>query len=161
MLLTLLSCLRCAGVNPDKKAEETRIVERLKAVVDGPASGAQYFWSDKSKARVLATLLDRAWRAVLLLESCRSTLAKVHRAMFPHNEQPQGIPALLMRFREGKAIQKMLRAKLVGGANIAFAYLRLHWSNFNFEGATEGFPERSHYTSTLGWARKVISQVQK
>ena len=110
---------------------------------------------------MLATLLDRTWRAVLLLDSCRGTLARVHRAMFPHNEQPQGIPAILTRFRDGKAIQKMLRAELVGGANIAFAYLRLHWSNFNFEGATEGLSERSHYTSTLGWARKVICQVQK
>ena len=102
-----------AGVNPDRKAEETRIVERLDRILDGTASGAQYFWCDRSKARVLATLLDRAWRDVLLLESCRSTLAKVHRAMFPHNEQPQGIPALLTRFRDGNVIQKMMCAELV------------------------------------------------
>ena len=120
MLLTLLTCLRCAGVNPGKKAEETRVEERLDMAVVGTASGSQYFWSDRPKARVLATLLDHAWRSVLLLEFCRSTLAKVHRTMFPHNEQPQGIPALLTRFRDGKAIQKMLRAELVGGANIAY-----------------------------------------
>ena len=35
------------------------------------ASGSRYFWSDRSKARVLAILLDRAWHAGLLLEACR------------------------------------------------------------------------------------------
>ncbi|KAM0894989.1 hypothetical protein ACQ4PT_024141 [Festuca glaucescens] len=149
-----------SGVNPDKMAEETRIHERLDDIIEDTSCGKRYFWSDRVKARVLALLLDRSWRAVLLLESCRGTLAKVHRAMFPHNEQPQGLPALLSRFQDGEAIQKMLRAQLVGGANMAFAYLRMHWSNFNFEGATNGLLEKEHYTSTLGWARKVIRQVQ-
>ena len=160
MLITPLACLCCLGVNPDKRAEEKRIEERLDGIIEGMTCGKQYFWSDRLKARVLALLLDRSWRAVMLLESCRGTLAKVHRAMFPHNEQPQGLPALLTRFRDGEAIQLMLRAQLVGGANMAFAYLRMHWSNFNFEGATNGLPEKEHYTSTLGWARKVIRQVQ-
>ena len=78
MLITPLACLCCLGVNPDKRAEEARIEERLDGVVAGTASSQQYFWSDRPKARVLALLLDRAWRTVMLLESCRGTLAKVH-----------------------------------------------------------------------------------
>ena len=149
------------GVNYDREAEATRIQERLDRVVLGSASVYQRFWSDRSSARELAILLDRSWHAALLLQSCRTTLAKVYQAMFPLHDQPQGLPALLERFKDGRAIRKMLRSEVVHGANIAFAYIRLHWSYFNFAGATEGLPLSDHYTSTFGWARKVVSLAQQ
>ena len=136
-------------MNPDWRAKKTRVEERLDGAVTGTASGSQYFWSDRPKARVLDVLLDRVWRGGLLLESCRATLARVHRALFPHNEQPQGIPALLTRFREGKAIKEFLHAQLVAGVNVAFAYVRLHRLNLNLERIVDGLPGEDHYADTL------------
>ena len=85
----------------------------------------------------------------------------MHRALFLHNEQPQGIPALLTRFHEGKAIKEFLHAHLVGGANVAFAYVRLHRPNLNLERVMGGLPEEEDYASTLAAAKQVIGQVQR
>ena len=89
------------------------------------------------------------------------TLSQLRWAMFSHNKQPVGIHVLLLKFRDGKAIQKMLRAKLVGGGKYGFRPPRLHFLNFNFEDATEGLLDIRHYESTLGWARKVVHQAQQ
>ena len=78
-------------------------------------------------------LHDRAWRVGLLMETCRSALARVHRALFPLNEQPQCLAALLTRFRDGKAIKKFVRDQLVGGANAALSFVRIHRPHLNLE----------------------------
>lgn len=143
-----------SGVCTDFEAEKKRVEEVLDAAPTGTASGMHYFWSNRARGRVLAILRDRTWRAALALEGCRSTLARVHWAMFPHNPQPSGVPALLTRFREGKAIKTMLRGVLVDEANIAFAYLRTHRPNLPLERVTGGLPASGSYA-----AKKVIDQV--
>jgi hypothetical protein len=81
--------------------------------LDSYASSAQYsthpFWSDRARGQVLATLLDRSWHTAIVLEACRRALARVHRSLFPMNEQPEGLAELLRRFRQGKAIKLFVR----------------------------------------------------
>ena len=74
-------------------------------------------------------MLDRVWRAALLLDSCHTTLSLVHRMLFPHNLQPQGLKALADQFKDGKAVKKIFNAQLVAGANIALAYFSKHRPN--------------------------------
>jgi len=126
----------------------------------GTSSGSQYFWSDRPNARILARMLDRTWRAGILLEGCRKTLSQVYRVMFPHNEQLQGIPALLDRFREGSAIKEMIHTQLVAGANVALAYLRKHRPHLPLVRILQGLPEEEHYAEALAPARQLIHQVQ-
>ena len=57
------------------------------------------------------------------LESCRLALFRVHETLFPLNEQPQGLVALLKKFRKGKAIKKFVREQLISGANVALAFV--------------------------------------
>ena len=62
----------------------------------------------------------------MLLEGCRKALWQINRVYFPHNEQPNGLSALLERFRESRALKDAVHAQLVGGANVALAYIRMH-----------------------------------
>jgi hypothetical protein len=62
------------------------------------------FWVDRSKALKLTILQDRIAQAGILAETSRSALALVHEAMFPLNNQPEGLPALLDRFENGDAV---------------------------------------------------------
>ena len=98
-------------------------------------------------------MLDRVWRAALLLDSCHTTLSLVHRILFPHNPQPQGLKALTDQFKDGKAVKKMFNAQLVAGANIMLAYFSKHRPYFSIHKVMMGIPDEENYTQTLGAAR--------
>ena len=99
-----------ADVNSDWKAEQNRVDERVEREATGDSLEARTFWSNKSKGSVLARMLDRTWRAALLLEGCRKTLLQINRVYFPHNEQPTGPAALLEMYREAKALKEVVLA---------------------------------------------------
>ena len=69
-------------------------------------------------------LQDRVQQVGSLVESCRSALSMVHKALFPLDRQPQGLSALLSRFRNGEAAQGFIRSQLVSGAQYALALVR-------------------------------------
>ena len=56
-----------ADVNPDWEAERARVEERVTREASGDSYEARQFWVNKSRGRVLATMLDRTWRAAFLL----------------------------------------------------------------------------------------------
>ena len=152
--------LLLAAVSPDWQAENRRVDERVAQEEKGHSSGAQYFWSDIPKAKILARMLDRVWRAALLLNSCHSTLSRLHRMLFPHNPQPQGLKALAERFNDGRAVKRMFNAQMVAGANIALAYFNLNRPNFPIHNVMMGLPDEEHYAHTLAAARWMVRQVQ-
>ena len=123
------------------------------------SSGAQYFWSDAPRAKILTRMLDRVWRAAFLLQSCETTLSKVHRMLFPHNPQPQGLNALTNQFRDRKSVKKMVNAQLVVGANIALAYFSKHRPAFTIHKVMSTLPDEQHYTQTLGAGRWMVRQM--
>jgi hypothetical protein len=47
-----------------------------------------------------------------LAESSRAALAIVHQVMFPLNDQPEGMSALLSHFEDGEAIYRFVREDL-------------------------------------------------
>ena len=149
-----------ADVNADWKAEQGRVDERVNREAAGDSLEARQFWSDKSKGSVLARMLDRTWRAALLLEGCRKTLLQVNKVFFPHNEQPNGLAALLERYREGKALKEVVHAQLVGGANVALAYVRMHRPHLPLDKVLGGLPGADDYADTLTAARQMTQQVQ-
>jgi hypothetical protein len=84
---------------------------------------ADNFWADRSKAMKLTILQDRIAQAGVLAETSRSALALVHEAMFPLNDQPDGLPALLGRFENGDAIYRFVREHLRCGALVALSFV--------------------------------------
>jgi hypothetical protein len=95
--LTVDACL-------DKGSENRRVDAHLRATQTYANSTADNFWANHSKARKLTVLLDRVTQASTLAESSRAALVIVHQVMFPLNDQPEGLSALLSRFEDGEAI---------------------------------------------------------
>jgi hypothetical protein len=53
--------------------------------------------------------------------------------MFPLNNQPEGLPALLDRFEDGNAVYSFVREHLRSGAMVALAFMRAHYPEVNLE----------------------------
>jgi hypothetical protein len=68
-------------------------------------------------------LQDRISQAGALAETCRSALTIVHQVMFPLNDQPDGLPALLTRFENGETIHYFVRQHLRCGALVALSFV--------------------------------------
>jgi hypothetical protein len=72
----------------------------------------------------LSLLQDRVAQAGVLAEFCRSTLAVIHKVMFPLNDQPGGLPSLLERFENGEAMYHFVHQHLLCGAQVALSFVR-------------------------------------
>jgi hypothetical protein len=94
---------------------------------------ANNFWADRSKAMKLTILQDRIAQARALAEMSCAALALVHEVMFPLNDQPDGLPALLGRFENGDAIYRFVHAHLCCGALVTLSFMRDHYPEVDLE----------------------------
>jgi hypothetical protein len=94
---------------------------------------ADKFWSNRSKAMKLTVLQDRISQAGELAETSRAALALVHQAMFPLNDQPDGLSALLGRFENGKAIYRFIHEHLRCGALVALSFMRARYPEVDMD----------------------------
>jgi hypothetical protein len=81
----------------------------------------------------LIILQDRIAQAGVLAETSRTTLALVHEVMFPLNNQPDGLPALLDRFKNGNAVYRFVREHLRCGALVALSFVCAHYPEVDLE----------------------------
>jgi hypothetical protein len=81
----------------------------------------------------LMILQDRITQAGIMAKTSRSALALVHEAMFPLNNQPKGLPALLDRFENGDAVYSFVREHLHCGALVALSFVRVHYPKIDLE----------------------------
>jgi hypothetical protein len=119
--------LSSADVCVDSAAEARRVNMHLLAAQTHANSIADNFWADRSKAMKLTLLQDRIAQAGVMAETSRSALALVHDAMFPLNNQPKGLPALLERFENGTAVYSFVREHLRCGALVELSFVRVHY----------------------------------
>ena len=127
----------CAGFVADHVGEAERVTERLGQQVGGdPTNGPQHFWLSGYNARTLATLKDRVWRGVILIEVCRAMLNRIHEVMFPTGPRVQGINALLDVFRGVGPIRNFITERLIMGANATMAYIRSQRRTLTFRPPT-------------------------
>jgi hypothetical protein len=117
----------------DSAAEARRVNAHIIAAQNHANSVADNFWADRSKAMKLTLLQDRIAQAGALAETSRGALALVHQAMFPLNDQPKGLPALLDRFENGNAIHSFVRAHLRSGAVVTLAFVHAHYPEVDLE----------------------------
>jgi hypothetical protein len=62
-----------------------------------------------------------------------TALALVHETMFPLNNQPDGLPALLDRFENGDAVYRFVREHIRCGALVALFFVRAHYPEVDLE----------------------------
>jgi hypothetical protein len=105
----------------------------LRAAQTHANSIADSFWSDQSKALRLTILQDRIAQAGVLAKTSHSALALVREAMFPLNNQPEGLPALLDRFENGDVVYSFVREHLRCGALVALSFMHVHYPEIDLE----------------------------
>jgi hypothetical protein len=135
-LLNFIECnllISCADVCVNSAAEARCVSAHLLAAQTHANSIADNFWIDRSKAMKLTLLQDRIAQAGVMAETSRSALALVHDAMFPLNNQPEGLPALLERFENGTAVYSFVREHLRCGALVAMSFVRVHYPKIDLE----------------------------
>jgi hypothetical protein len=94
---------------------------------------ADNFWADQSKAMKLIVLHYQIAQAGVLAKTSHAALTHVHEAMFPLNNQPEGLPALLDRFENGDAIYRFVCEHLRYGALVALSFVRVHYPKIDLE----------------------------
>jgi hypothetical protein len=114
----------------------------------------------------LTLLQDRIAQAGVLTETSRSTLALVHQVMFPLNNQPEGLPALLDRFENGNAVYSFVREHLRCGAVVALAFVRAHYPEVDLEllktlppSPSGRFNMEHHYAACRGTGDCIAQQI--
>jgi hypothetical protein len=122
-----------ADVCLNSAAEARRVNAHLLAAQTHANSVADNFWADRSKAMKLTLLQNRIAQAGVLAETSRSALALVHEAMFPLNNHPEGLPALLDRFENGNAVYSFVREHLSYGAMVVLAFVCIHYPKVDLE----------------------------
>jgi hypothetical protein len=122
-----------ADVCLDSEAEARHVNAHLRAAQTHANSIADSFWANRSKAMKLTVLQDQIAQAGVLAETSRASLARVHEAMFPLNNQPDGLPALLDRFENGEAVYRFVREHLRCGALVAIPFMRAHYPEVDLE----------------------------
>jgi hypothetical protein len=81
----------------------------------------------------LTVLQDRIAQARVQAETSHAALALVHEVMFPLNNQPDGLPALLDRFENGDTVYCFVREHLRCGALVALSFVRAHYPEVDLE----------------------------
>jgi hypothetical protein len=158
--------LSFADVCLDSAAEARRVNAHLLAAQTHANSIADNFWADRSKAMKLTLLQDRIAQAGVLAETSRSALALVHEVMFPLNNQPEGLPALLGRFENGNAVYSFVREHLRCGAVVSLAFVHAHYPEVDLELLKTLPPSPSgridmehHYAACRGTADCIAQQI--
>jgi hypothetical protein len=85
------------------------------------------------KAEKLTILQDQISQARALVGTCHVALAIIHQAMFPLNDQPDGLPALMRQFENGEAIYRFIHEHLRCGALVALSFVRVHYLEVDIE----------------------------
>jgi hypothetical protein len=122
-----------ADVCLDSEAKARRVNAHLRAAQTHANSIADNFWADRSKAMKLTVLQDRIAQAGVLAETSSAALARVHEAMFPLNNQPDGLPAPLDRFENGEAVYRLVREHLRCGALLTLSFVHVHYPEIDLE----------------------------
>jgi hypothetical protein len=81
----------------------------------------------------LTILQDRISQAGELAKTSQAALALVHQAMFPLNDQPDGLSALLGRFENGEAIYRFIHKHLRCGALVALSFMRARYPEVDMD----------------------------
>jgi hypothetical protein len=129
----LIILLLITDVCTDSQAEARRVNAHLRAAQSHANSVANNFWSNRSKAMKLTILQDRISQAGELAKTSRAALALVHQVMFPLNDQPDGLSALLGRFENGEAIYRFIHEHLRCGALVALSFVRARYPKVDMD----------------------------
>lgn len=102
--------------------ENKRVHERVEVLTDlSQAHGV--FWTNKSKAAIIAKFQDRVQQVHRFFDKCCAGLRMIWKTMFPLNLAPQTLLALMSNFRNTERVRTLVRSQLLAGAETTFSFV--------------------------------------
>jgi hypothetical protein len=83
----------------------------------------EVFWRNQSKASTIVKFQDQVQQVHRFFTKCHTALRVMWKIMFPLNEVPPTLLALMSEFSNVRKIRSLVLAQLVAGAQSAFALL--------------------------------------
>src|SRR3954466_16160706 len=88
------------GANLVPREEKERVAVRINCLTQQDMEDGGFFWMDRDRAMVLATVQDRVHQVSRVLWQVKTSLASVLYVMFPLDEAPSSLWGLLAKFRD-------------------------------------------------------------
>src|SRR3954468_2633288 len=102
-----------AGANLVPSEEKERVAVRINCLTQQDMEAGGFFWMDRDRALVLATVQDRVHQVSRVLRQVKSSLASVLHVMFPLDDAPSTLSGLLSKFRNVHHVRELVRHHLV------------------------------------------------
>src|SRR3954463_10299003 len=87
-----------SGANLVPREEKERVAVRINCLTQQDMEAEGFFWLDRDRAMVLATVQDRAHQVSRVLRQVKISLTSFMHAMFPLDEAPSTLWGLLAKF---------------------------------------------------------------
>ena len=122
LLLLIFASLSLSVIALNLSEENKRVHERVDALTN-LSQFNEVFWTDKSKAAIVAKFQDRVQQVHRFFDKCHAGLRMIWKAMFPLNRVPPTLLALMSNFRNSERVRMLVRSQLLAGAESAFAFV--------------------------------------
>ena len=165
LLALLLFCAVVAGANLAPREEKERIAVRVNCLTQQDMEAGGFFWMDRDRAIVLATVQDRVYQVSRVLRQVQTSLSSVLHVMFPLDAVPTTLAGLLTKFRSASNVKELVRQQLVAGVKAALSLVRVHRPDVDLAAVATGPPPRPdggewnmrpHYAAVRQYAEQIV-----
>jgi hypothetical protein len=131
-LLTDLPLFFSTVIALNLSEENKRVHERVEALTD-LSQPHDVFWTNKSKAAVVAKFQDRVQQVHRFFDKCRARLTTIWKTMFPFNPAPPMLLTLMSNFRNAARVRSLVQSQLLAGAETTFAFVSAQHPSLDLE----------------------------
>jgi hypothetical protein len=114
------------------------------------------FWTNKSKAAIIAKFQDRVQQVHRFFDKCQAGLKMIWKTMFPLNPAPQTLLALMSNFRNAARVRTLVRSQLLVGVETAFAFVLAQHPSLNLEPIAKADADVNQYFPIIKHPASII-----
>lgn len=107
------------GANLVPREEKERVAVRINWLTRQDLEAGGFFWMDRDRATVLATVQDHVHQLSRVLKQVKTSLTSIMYVMFPLDEAPSTLWGLLSKFQDVSHVKELVRHQLVAGVKAA------------------------------------------
>src|SRR4051812_44027676 len=153
------------GANLVPREEKERVAVRINCLTEEDMEDGGFFWMDRDRGMVLATVQDRVHQVSRVLRQVKTSLALILHVMFPLDEAPSTLWGLLAKFRDVHHVRELVRHQLVAGVKATLSLVRLHRPGVDLDAVAAGSPlrpdggtwdMRPHYAAIWQYAEQIV-----
>jgi hypothetical protein len=91
------------------------------------------FWTNRSKAAIVAKFQDRVQQVHGFFDKCRAGLTMIWRTMFPFDPAASTLLALMAKLRNATSVRDLVLSQLLARSEVAFAFVQAQYPSLDLE----------------------------